>query len=34
MNIIDIINEIAENYKIVGQDKDLYILDDKESANE
>lgn len=27
-------NEIAENYKIVGQDKDLYILEDKESANE
>lgn len=27
-------NEITENYKIVGQDKDLYILEDKESVNE
>lgn len=27
-------NEIAENYEIVGQDGDLYILEDKESVNE
>lgn len=27
-------NEIAENYEIVGQDEDLYILEDKESVNE
>lgn len=27
-------NEIAENYVIVGQDGDLYILEDKESVNE
>ena len=27
-------NEITENYKIVGQDKDLYILEDGENVNE
>ena len=27
-------NEIAENYKIVGQDGDIYILEDKENVNE
>lgn len=27
-------NEIAEKYEIVGQDKDVYILEDKESVNE
>lgn len=27
-------NEIAEKYEIVGQDGDMYILEDKESVNE
>ena len=27
-------NEIAENYEIVGQDGEIYILEDKESVNE
>lgn len=27
-------NEIAEKYEIVGQDKDVYILEDKVSINE
>lgn len=27
-------NEIAEKYKIVGQDGEIYILEDKESVNE
>lgn len=27
-------NEIAENYKIVGQDGEIYILEDKENVNE